>query len=77
MAWSLVTLCQVSGAGHGGGTNAEDRREHRQHVVFVADLSPSMHLRDAGPARNLTRMQRLYEVVEAILRRVDGKSSIA
>ena len=54
------------------GTSAEDRREHRQHVAFVADLSPSMQLRDAGPGRGLTRTQRMHEVVDAILQRVDG-----
>lgn len=72
MAWSLLTLCQVGGAGRAADTNAQERREHRQHVVFVADLSPSMHLRDAGSARNQTRSERMYEVVDAILRRIDG-----
>lgn len=72
MAWSLVTLWQTGGTGYGAGTSPEDRREHRQHVVFVADLSPSMRLRDAGPARDQTRAQRMYDVVDAILRRIDG-----
>ncbi len=72
MAWSLATLFCAGGAGHGGDTEAEDRREHRQHAVFVADLSPSMHLRDAGPSKDQTRVERMHEVVDAILRRVDG-----
>ena len=72
MAWSLLTLCYVGGAGYGGGRPAEERRAHRQHIVFVADLSPSMHLRDAGPSRDQTRIQRLHEAVDAILRRIDG-----
>jgi Ca-activated chloride channel family protein len=42
-------------------------------VVFVADLSPSMQLRDAGPDTAQTRTERMHEVVDAILRRVDGE----
>ena len=72
MTWALATLCTVSGGGYGAGKSDEERREHRQHIVFVADLSPSMHLRDAGPSRDQTRTQRMHEVVEAILQRVDG-----
>ena len=40
--------------------------------MFVADLSPSMLLQDAGPKREITRSQRAYEVVDGILRRLDG-----
>jgi Ca-activated chloride channel family protein len=72
MAWALLTLWYGGGGGYGAGKNAENRREHRQHLAFVADLSPSMQLRDAGPGRDLTRSQRMYEVVQAILQRVDG-----
>lgn len=72
MAWSLTTLWQTGGTAYGAGDSPEDRRERRRHVVFVADLSPSMRLRDAGPARDQTRTQRMYDVVDAILRRIDG-----
>src|SRR6185295_4519426 len=41
-------------------------------LVFVADLSPSMFLQDAGPEGTLTRHARMREVVEGILQRVSG-----
>jgi Ca-activated chloride channel family protein len=41
-------------------------------LVFVADLSPSMYLLDAGPDGTLTRHARMREVVEGILQRVSG-----
>ena len=73
MAWALLTLAFAGGGGYGAGKSAAQRREHRQHVAFVADLSPSMQLRDAGAGRDLTRAQRMHEVVQAILQRVDGE----
>jgi Ca-activated chloride channel family protein len=72
MAWSLLTLWFSSGGGYGDGKSPTERREHRQHIAFVADLSPSMQLRDAGPGRDLTRTQRMHEVVQGILQRIDG-----
>lgn len=71
MAWALVTLYYADGSAFGRRTDAEDRREHRRHVVFVADLSPSMTIEDAGPDGDRTRAQRSYEVVDAILQRLD------
>jgi Ca-activated chloride channel family protein len=72
VAWSVATL--ALGAGHVFLRDEDlcDRREHKRHVVFVADLSPSMLLEDAGPKGDSTRGQRAYEVVDAILRRLDG-----
>ena len=41
-------------------------------LVFVADLSPSMYLKDAGPEGKQTRQERMREEVEAVLMRVGG-----
>ncbi len=71
MAWALVTLYYADGSAFGRHSDAEDRREHRRHVVFVADLSPSMTIEDAGPDGDRTRAQRSYEIVDAILQRLD------
>ena len=71
-AWALVTLCFVTGGGYRGQENPDDRRENRHHLVFVADLSPSMLLKDAGPRRDQVRIQRMHDVVDAILQRVGG-----
>jgi Ca-activated chloride channel homolog len=72
MAWSLTTLLFGSGGVFQTDEGTEDRRESKRHAVFVADLSPSMLLKDAGSKRELTRSQRAHEVVDGILRRLDG-----
>jgi Ca-activated chloride channel family protein len=72
MGWSLMTLLFGSGGVFQTQEGTEDRRESKRHVVFVADLSPSMLLEDAGPKRDVTRSQRAHEVVDGILRRLDG-----
>jgi Ca-activated chloride channel family protein len=71
MAWALTTLYYEAGGVYNPHQPAEERREHPRHVVFVADLSPSMTLRDAGPKGGLTRAERSYQVVDAILERLD------
>jgi Ca-activated chloride channel family protein len=72
MAWAITTLFYVSGGQFSQRSAPEDRRKHTRHVVFVADLSPSMLLPDAGPDGDLTRAGRAHQVVDAILRRLDG-----
>lgn len=72
MAWSLSTLLFGSGGAFRADEGSEDRREAPRHAVFVADLSPSMLLQDAGAKRALTRSQRAGEVVDGILQRLDG-----
>ena len=41
-----------------------------RHVIVVLDVSPSMQLRDAGPAREQTRAQRAAVVVLSVLNRI-------
>ncbi len=72
MAWSLTTLLFGGGGVFQADADTDDRRESKRHAVFVADLSPSMMLPDAGPKREITRSRRAYEVVDAVLRRLDG-----
>jgi Ca-activated chloride channel family protein len=72
MVWSLAILYV-----HRGGIfrdsvgTAED--DNARRVVFLADLSPSMHLRDAGPSGKQLRIERMHEVVEAVLQRIEGQ----
>ncbi|MEA3211111.1 MAG: Ca-activated chloride channel [Chthoniobacter sp.] len=40
-----------------------------RHFVIALDVSPSMQLKDAGPARNQTRARRAAEVVLSVLER--------
>jgi len=69
--WGLATLMVLKlappeGDGKSGGSKDATR------LVFVADLSPSMYLPDAGQDGKQTRQVRMREVVEGILQRVSG-----
>lgn len=68
-AWGLAVTWQLHQAAKDGrpAATAEPTR-----LVFVADLSPSMYLKDAGPEGKVTRQQRMREEVEAVLMRVGG-----
>jgi Ca-activated chloride channel family protein len=52
------------------GKPAETKEPVR--LIFVADLSPSMYLKDAGPEGKQTRQERMREEVETVLMRVGG-----
>lgn len=69
-AWGLATLMVLKLAPAGDGQARSDQEATR--LVFVADLSPSMYLQDAGPDGKQIRQARMREVVEAILQRVSG-----
>lgn len=70
--WGLVTLLMLRlAAAEAGGSKDGDAKDATR-LVFVADLSPSMYLQDAGPDGTQTRQARMREVVEAILQRVSG-----
>jgi Ca-activated chloride channel family protein len=71
-AWGLATLwmLQLEASDDARSKGRPDPQATR--LVFVADLSPSMYLLDAGPDGTLTRHARMREVVEGILQRVSG-----
>jgi Ca-activated chloride channel family protein len=68
--WGLATLMVLKLAP--AGNDQERSNKEATRLVFVADLSPSMYLQDAGPDGKQTRQARMREVVEAILQRVSG-----
>lgn len=68
--WGLATLMILKLAPAGGGKDGDAKEATR--LVFVADLSPSMYLQDAGPDGKQKRQERMREVVEGILQRVSG-----
>jgi Ca-activated chloride channel family protein len=74
MAWGLMTLFLISMKPEPvNDAVAKERKDAAAtRLVFVADLSPSMYLADAGPDGTQTRAVRAREVVEAILQRVSG-----
>jgi Ca-activated chloride channel family protein len=68
-AWGLAVMIQLHLAAEKGG-KPEGKAAPR--LVFVADLSPSMLLKDAGPQGKQSRRERMREEVESILMRVGG-----
>lgn len=41
-----------------------------RHLVLVVDVSPSMHLKDAGPEGKRTRRQRASDILESLFNRI-------
>ena len=68
-AWGLAVMWELHQAAKDG--KPADTKEPVR-LVFVADLSPSMYLKDAGPEGKVTRQERMREEVEAVLMRVGG-----
>jgi Ca-activated chloride channel family protein len=69
-AWGLAILIfKGSGMFAGGPPPAGPGTKH---LVFMADLSPSMYLNDAGAKRDVARRTRMAEVVGGVLERVGG-----
>jgi Ca-activated chloride channel family protein len=69
-AWAVTSLLLI-----GSGMFADNPPppgKGTRHLVFIADLSPSMYLEDAGPKRDTARRKRMAEVIEGILERVGG-----
>lgn len=71
-AWGLATLWALKVAAAEGSEGKNKHVEEPTRLIFVADLSPSMYLQDAGPGGKQTRQDRMRDVVEAILQRVSG-----
>ena len=71
-AWGLVTLLMLHLESPDDATAKERHDAEATRLVFVADLSPNMHLQDAGPDGTQPRHERMREVVEGILQRVSG-----
>lgn len=71
-AWGLTTLWMLKLEAPDAASAKERQDAEATRLVFVADLSPSMYLSDAGADGTLTRHARMREVVEGILQRVSG-----
>jgi Ca-activated chloride channel family protein len=67
LAWGLVTLTYIRPR----SARSEPIPEGGyRHLVLALDVSPSMQLKDAGPAADLTRAQRANEVLASLLDRI-------
>ncbi len=72
MTWALVTMAYCGGGIFDVGRSDPKEDQNVRHVVFLADLSPSMTLQDAGPKGESTRAERADAVVDGVLKRLDG-----
>lgn len=70
-AWGLVTLLLAQPTPP-GQSDAVDPRS-LQHLVIVLDVSPSMHLVDAGPRGEQSRGDRAREAIRSVLDRLDAR----
>jgi Ca-activated chloride channel family protein len=71
-AWGTATLLMMKMAAPDDAQTKVRTDAEATRLIFVADLSPSMYLQDAGPDGTQTRQARMREVVEGILQRVSG-----
>lgn len=71
-AWGVTTLLMLKSESPDEASAKERLDAEATRLVFVADLSPSMYLPDAGPDGSQTRHNRMKDVVEGILQRVSG-----
>lgn len=71
-AWGVTTLLMMTLTAPDDLQAKKRNDKEATRVVFLADLSPSMFLQDAGPEGTQTRHDRMRDVVEGILQRVSG-----
>jgi Ca-activated chloride channel family protein len=67
LTWGLVTLLTIDGAPRGDAAAGKPVRR----VLICLDVSPSMHLEDAGPSGLMSRGKRAREVLQSVFDRLD------
>jgi Ca-activated chloride channel homolog len=67
LAWGLVTLHQLDPKVH---SQLETDPKKQKNLLLVVDVSPSMHLEDAGPEKKMERRARAAQVVTSIFGRI-------
>jgi Ca-activated chloride channel family protein len=68
MCWGFLSLILVVESRVHNSEKIDDN--DYKHLVLILDVSPSMHLKDAGPEQNRTRRQRASEVLESLFNRI-------
>jgi Ca-activated chloride channel family protein len=71
LCWGLLVLSQIESAPFEPGDADLQKRGPVHHLIIALDVSPSMHLVDAGPKGDQRRAQRGSEVVRSILERIN------
>ena len=67
ITWSLITLALIKPMVHRAETIAE---KDQKHILLLLDVSPSMRLKDAGPDKIQSRMQRASSVMDSFFKRI-------
>ena len=69
-AWGLAVMVELHFAEQDG---SKPSAKEPTRLIFVADLSPSMKLKDAGPDGKLTRQERIRESVASVQKHRDDE----
>ncbi|MDP1560909.1 MAG: VWA domain-containing protein [Pirellulaceae bacterium] len=67
LSWGFVTLLMLDPKIH---SQIELDPKKQKNLLLVVDVSPSMHLVDAGPEKNQERRVRASQVVSSVLNRI-------
>lgn len=75
LAWGLLVLLQLDEAQWARTDAASHSSGSPHHVVIGLDVSPSMHIADAGPDGKQARADRARDVLRSMLERLDLRRS--
>ncbi|MBK7644579.1 MAG: VWA domain-containing protein [Planctomycetes bacterium] len=70
LAWGLSTLFLAEPRRYSIGAGEGAFSGDPKHILVVLDVSPSMHLVDAGPSKKESRTQRARELMESFFERI-------
>jgi Ca-activated chloride channel family protein len=70
LAWGLATLLLAEPRRYAVGSGENAFHGEPKHILVVLDVSPSMRLVDAGPAKKESRTQRSRELMESFFERI-------
>lgn len=70
MTWALLTLLLLRGAGQGTPGGPGGPSGGGEQALFILDYSPSMTLVDAGPRGDISRKERMKQVMLSLLDRM-------
>ena len=70
LVWGLGTLLVSEPRRYAVGSGQNEFHGEPKHILVVLDVSPSMHLVDAGPSKKESRTQRARELMESFFERI-------
>ncbi len=70
LAWGLATLLVIEPRRYAIGSGENAFQGEPKHILLALDVSPSMHLVDAGPSKKESRTQRARALMESFFERI-------